>query len=317
MCTEKEKSRFAFTVNAYYTIGPGIERTESFTPSDGALLVAIVDEAGFSSLQKQESLPTALLHKDKNIRLTRLLKLENCLLCTLNIPLKRDKLRQRAKLTVIIQQKRVVIVVHNTQAQKLLNAFFLDPAAGSISCERFLYEFFESFLGNDLLFLEEMEKHLGILEDDILGGKITNCDRKIIPLKRELMYLHSYYAQLLDLFVKLQNNDHTYFTEVALFQLLYEQADLLFDISQMLREYTVQIRELYQTQIDIKQNKTMKLLTGIATIFLPLTVITGWYGMNFVNMPELKWSFGYPMVFIVSLVISLVCIYIFKKKNYF
>lgn len=69
MCTEKEKSRFAFTVNAYYTIGPGIERTESFTPSDGALLVAIVDEAGFSSLQKQESLPTALLHKDKNIRM--------------------------------------------------------------------------------------------------------------------------------------------------------------------------------------------------------------------------------------------------------
>ena len=83
-----------------------------------------------------------------------------------------------------------------------------------------------------------------------------------------------------------------------------------------LRDYTVQLRDLFSTQLDIRQNRTMSILTVVTTIFLPLTLIAGWYGMNFRNMPELGWRFGYPAVIIVRVVIVIVCIAYFKKKKW-
>ena len=66
-----------------------------------------------------------------------------------------------------------------------------------------------------------------------------------------------------------------------------------------------QLREAYQSQLSIRQNDLMKVFTVVTAIFLPLTLIVGWYGMNFANMPELHWRYGYPCVFIVSIGIVL------------
>ena len=72
---------------------------------------------------------------------------------------------------------------------------------------------------------------------------------------------------------------------------------------EMLREYVVQLRELYQSRIDMEQNRIMTLLTVVTTLFMPLTLIAGWYGMNFVNMPALSWKYGYPTVIVISILI--------------
>ena len=63
------------------------------------------------------------------------------------------------------------------------------------------------------------------------------------------------------------------------------------------------------------QNKNMQFLTVISTLFFPLTLITGWYGMNFNNMPELE--HGYPGIIVLSILIVIICIIIFKKKKMF
>ena len=78
-------------------------------------------------------------------------------------------------------------------------------------------------------------------------------------------------------------------------------------------EYAKQVQDAYQAQVDAQQNRNMQFLTVISTIFFPLTLITGWYGMNFRNMPELE--NGYPGVVILSLVVIAGCIFIFKKKK--
>ena len=78
----------------------------------------------------------------------------------------------------------------------------------------------------------------------------------------------------------------------------------------------MQVQDVYQSEIGIRQNDVMKVLTIVTTVFLPLTLIAGWYGMNFAHMPELAWKYGYPVVILVSVLIVAVSLYIFKKKKY-
>ena len=79
----------------------------------------------------------------------------------------------------------------------------------------------------------------------------------------------------------------------------------------------MQIRALYQSQIDAQQNRIVTMLTIITTIFLPLTLIAGWYGMNFPGMPEFSWKYGYIGVIAISVLIVIIEIIFFKRKKMF
>ena len=82
-----------------------------------------------------------------------------------------------------------------------------------------------------------------------------------------------------------------------------------------LRDYSVQVRESYQAQVDIRLNRMMYIFTIVTVIFLPLTLIVGWYGMNFTGMPELHWRYGYPFVIILSLVSIGICVWSIYRKR--
>ena len=84
-----------------------------------------------------------------------------------------------------------------------------------------------------------------------------------------------------------------------------------------LRDYVTQMREAYQAQIDIEQNNLMRLFTVITTVFQPLTLMAGWYGMNFTNMPELHWKYAYVVFIAVSVFVCITLLTIFKKKRWF
>ena len=83
-----------------------------------------------------------------------------------------------------------------------------------------------------------------------------------------------------------------------------------------LREAVTQIRESYEAEVDISLNTTMKVFTVVTTIFLPLTLIAGWYGMNF-QMPEYGWEHGYLMVILLSVAFIVIGIAFFKKNKWF
>ena len=86
--------------------------------------------------------------------------------------------------------------------------------------------------------------------------------------------------------------------------------------SQLLRESCAQLQSLFQAEIDTRQNRIMQILTIVTTIFLPLTLLVGWYGMNFVGMPELTWKYGYPVVVVVSIVTVGISLWVCKKKKF-
>ena len=87
-------------------------------------------------------------------------------------------------------------------------------------------------------------------------------------------------------------------------------------MSTALVDYTTQIRDDYEAGLTDKQNHIMTILTVVTTIFSPLTLITGWYGMNFKYVPELDSKYAYPVVFIISLLIAILSLLYFKRKKW-
>ena len=116
----------------------------------------------------------------------------------------------------------------------------------------------------------------------------------------------------------LSENENAIFEETTLkyFDRLQKKTERYYENVLNLREAVTQVRESYQAQVDINLNYTMKIFTVITTIFLPLTLIVGWYGMNF-EMPEYHWNHSYAMVIGLSISVVVAGVAFFKKKGWF
>jgi magnesium transporter len=102
----------------------------------------------------------------------------------------------------------------------------------------------------------------------------------------------------------------------------YDHTVMILDLIESFRDLTTSIMDLYISSLGVRTNEIMRVLTVIASIFIPLTFIVGVYGMNFdpnvsrLNMPELKWAFGYPFVWIVMIAVATAMIIFFKRKKW-
>ena len=182
--------------------------------------------------------------------------------------------------------------------------------------EKFLYRFLDLLIQEDRKFLENMEFNMSALETRILKERVDAAFiNEILLMKKELMYMWNYYDQLIDIGEVLRDNDNEMFPpeNVRRFATFTERTMRLSENVKHLKEYAVQLRETHDAMLDYNLNNIMKLFTVITTIFLPLTLIVGWYGMNFANMPELTWRYGYPGVIIFSVIVVGICIIAFKK----
>ena len=147
---------------------------------------------------------------------------------------------------------------------------------------------------------------------------ITGFPVELNDIRGDLLDLRVHYEQLIDLSQEVLENENDFFADENLryFHMFTERAIRLQSLVSSQREYVSQLRDLLQAQLEVKQNTIMTVLTVITTIFLPLTLIAGWYGMNFTHMPELSWPYGYPVIIIVSIMIVIICLIWFKKKKW-
>lgn len=193
---------------------------------------------------------------------------------------------------------------------------------GEISPLPFLSALMEYMIKDDTPFLQKYEDRLEELEDIITGEKGNNdvdFEEAILSMRKDLSAFEMYYEQLSDMGDTLQQwaaeaEDRK---SDLLFEIYGNKVKRLASLVVSLKEYSVQLRELRQSRIDIRQNQIMQLLTIITTIFMPLTLITGWYGMNFRNMPELTAPYAYGCVIALSVLVVIVEIILFKKKKWF
>jgi len=107
----------------------------------------------------------------------------------------------------------------------------------------------------------------------------------------------------------------TSFTRVYLRD-LYDHVVQAIDTIETFRDMLASLLDVYLSSLTIRMNEIMKTLTIIATIFIPITFVTSFYGMNFQNIPELHWRYGYPMALGMMAVIVLIMLVYFRRKKW-
>ena len=191
--------------------------------------------------------------------------------------------------------------------------------APNITLEKLIYSFLNSLIDGHSDELSDMEMQISKLEEYVLkerAGKNFNLDLHI--MKKEMLVLRNYYAQLIDVGETLQENENALFPQADLryFKIFTDKADRLRDKVKLLNDSLIQLGEVYKSALDQKTSDLTRLFTVLTGIFLPLNVIVGWYGMNFENMPELHWKYGYLACVTVSAVIVLILTLVFKRKKW-
>ncbi len=217
-----------------------------------------------------------------------------------------------------LDEKGVVFIDGSGLAEQITNVVAGSKRWRMPGLERFLYDFLEQIIAPDLARLEVLEQSLDRMEEEILSGEAEDALSKLNGIRGDLLDLNLHYGQLMDFGQELEENENGFFKQENLryFRLFTSRAERLKEMTSSLRDYTVQIRDLIQTRVDVKQNRIITLLTVVTTIFTPLTLITGWYGMNFKYMPELSFRWSYPIVIAVSLIIACGSLLYFKKKKW-
>lgn len=217
-----------------------------------------------------------------------------------------------------LDEKGIVFIENGEYAANIVEKISWRKRWRMSSLERFLYDFLEMLIARDLRILVETEQELGVIEDEILQGDLDQYPDRLNEIRKYLMDMRIHYEQMMDFGQELEENENGFFKDENLryFRLFTERVMRLMDQVKSLRDYTVQLRELFSTQLDIRMNRIMTVLTVVTVIFMPLTLIVGWYGMNFVYMPELKWKYGYLAVILASVAISVGGILWFRKKKW-
>ncbi len=179
--------------------------------------------------------------------------------------------------------------------------------------------FFESLLDGHREHIESIAEHSTALEESLINDKVSaDFNRRVFSMKKELLAFDSYYNQLINAAEELRENESGLFGEDAsrYFEMFSNKAARLHNLVNNISNRLVHLSDAYQAYLDYSINKTMKVFTVVTSIFLPLTLITGWYGMNFINMPETRLEWGYYALAAVCAVLVTVFLILFKRKKY-
>jgi magnesium transporter len=221
-------------------------------------------------------------------------------------------IRKNLLLIVIIEDK------DDSTRMKLLDVLeHLNLAR--MSLERLIFSFLERFINEDHALLEDIEEDISEHEDRIIARNLDDdFNHQITGIRKKLLLLDNYYQQFIAIGEELEENPIDFFREENLhyFGVFASRATRLSNNVRMLQEYSIHVRESYHAQLDNDMNRIMKIFTVVTTVFLPLTLIVGWYGMNFTTIPEITWKFGYLFVILLSVIVAIFCLIYFKKKKF-
>ncbi|MBP3729577.1 MAG: magnesium transporter CorA [Lachnospiraceae bacterium] len=303
----------------YYLIKDTLEETEAMRPGEpGSQYVAILSPAQWSRSREGFDMGIDLDPEIPKVFMTKAEVNYDSLTGTFSIPDRKDLTGENSNFAFALDEKGIVFIDDSGAVQGILDRIRKSKKWRLPSLERFLYDFLDQIVKDDLQILEGFESRLNQMEKALSGEDSEESFGLVNEIRSQIRTFLIHYDQLMDLAQELEENENNFFNQENLryFHLFMNRVQRLHDTAASLRDYTIQIRDMYKAHLDIKQNRIMTVLTVVTTIFMPLTLIAGWYGMNFLHMPELAWRWSYPVVILVCIVIVIASLWFFKRKKW-
>ncbi|MDP3111505.1 MAG: magnesium/cobalt transporter CorA [Thermodesulfovibrionales bacterium] len=180
------------------------------------------------------------------------------------------------------------------------------------------YSLIDSIVDNYFIILEKLGEKIESLEERLVTNPTGNVLREIHNLKREMLFLRKSVWPLREVISTMAKGESSLIHPSTGIYLrdIYDHTIHVVDTIETFRDMVSGMLDIYLSSMSNRMNAVMKVLTIIATIFMPLTFLAGVYGMNFKHMPELEWKFGYPLIVLVMLIVVLIMLYFFRKKKW-
>jgi magnesium transporter len=180
------------------------------------------------------------------------------------------------------------------------------------------YALIDAVVDHYFVVLEQLGDQLEILEDELVARPTPTTLSRIHHFKREILMLRKAVWPLREVLGHLWRDEGPLISaETRLFlRDVYDHSVHIMDTVETFRELLAGMLDLYVSSIGNRMNEVMKMLTLIATVFMPLTFIAGVYGMNFAVMPELQWTWGYPAVLLLMLAIAVGLLLFFRRRHW-
>lgn len=181
-----------------------------------------------------------------------------------------------------------------------------------------VYALIDAVVDNYFIALERIGEKIEDIEDELVANPVPETLRAIHNLKRQMIVLRKSVWPLREVISRLERWESKLISKSTDIYLrdVYDHTIQVIDAIETYRDMLSGMLDIYLSSVSNRMNEVMKVLTIIATIFIPLTLVAGIYGMNFNYMPELKLSWGYPLVLSIMLAIGIVMLLYFRKKKW-
>jgi len=180
------------------------------------------------------------------------------------------------------------------------------------------YSLIDTIVDNYFLILESLGERIELLEEELVAHPTTTTLHGIQKFKNEMIFMRRVVWPLREVISGLGRKESPLIKETTEIYLrdVYDHTVQVMDAIEVYREMLSGMLDIYLSSVSNRLNSVMKVLTIIATIFMPLTFIAGIYGMNFKYMPELEWRWGYPTIWLIVMIIGISMLIYFKKKKW-
>jgi len=181
------------------------------------------------------------------------------------------------------------------------------------------YVILDTIVDQGFILIDSLDDAITSLEDGLLTSEPTlDTLNTIQKLKREIISIRRHVSPIRELMSGILRSESELINEKTLIYLrdVYDHAIRVVESIESYRDILSGLLDIYISSVSNKMNEVMKVLTVFASIFIPLTFLAGIYGMNFEYMPELKWKWAYPVLWIAFITIPIVLLIYFKRKKW-